>query len=848
MKACFINTLFFWISCLALSAQEDVPIQSYSIDATNRIQIEVNAADDYYYVLWVRHNPSDIFSQPVKMARGKMGPLILQEALLAYPIDHYKVVRYPISQPHDLDKDGQNDMEEFQHPDNQSPFNPAKNVDHVNGSVTIAHHTIFKAFSYIGTEGIKDSSLHNTEFVKFYITYMDTDHPKIWFINNETHKAHWQFVNAIQMIRRNTGEMRGRIVYHPNVISPNGKPGLYRFDFQATDRFSFDQIQRANELIAANLPFIRNNLAYYATNAGLEMYHLEKTLYDQSRVQVVFEEDVINDEFDYLAMNISEGYGLLRAYDAERKFNQRDIVVLNSLPNDLPRVAGIITTVPQTPLSHVNVRALQDDIPNAFVRHALELDSVTALLDKYVFYRAGPINFQLREASIEEVNTFFDTGQKDIRRRRPERDLTITTIRSLDDIHFEEAGSFGSKCANLATMRQFDLPGDLFPDGFGIPFYFYHEFMKYNNFYDRIDAMLSGEDFQKDFIIQDSLLNDLRRDIRKGDMPQWMMEALTELQVSFPAHASIRCRSSSNNEDLPGFSGAGLYNSKTQHPHEGHISKSVKQVYASLWNFRAFVEREFHHIDHKYVAMGVLCHPNYSDELANGVGVSRDPLYETEGTYYLNSQIGEDLVTNPEEASTPEEILLDIIPYTDDDYLVLNYSNKTQIGEKIMSDAHLDELRVYLTVIHDNFEGLYEVESPDDFAMEIEYKVMSDDRLNIKQARPWSGYWLNQMESEDKIHQKPISRPVVYPNPLAESASVSWEVWQDSDVQLLITDGSGRLIAQKYLGHFKPGNHAFILDRRTLSSVPSTNVFYISLVANHCGKGIISTVPVVRRP
>ena len=34
----------------------------------------------------------------------------------------------------------------------------------------------------------------------------------------------------------------------------------------------------------------------------------------------------------------------------------RDIVIYDTLPNDLPRVAGIMTTVPQTPLSHVNLR------------------------------------------------------------------------------------------------------------------------------------------------------------------------------------------------------------------------------------------------------------------------------------------------------------------------------------------------------------------------------------------------------------------------------------------------------------------------------------------------------------
>ena len=214
------------------------------------------------------------------------------------------------------------------------------------------------------------------------------------------------------------------------------------------------------------------------------------------------------------------------------------------------------------------------------------------------------------------------------------------------------------------------------------------------------------------------------------------MNALSELHSVFPEGTSLRCRSSTNNEDLPGFSGAGLYDSYTHHPDEGHLSKSIKQVFASLWNFRAYEARDFYRIDHFTTAMGVLVHPNFADELANGVAVSDDVVYQTVGNYYLNTQVGEDLVTNPEEQSIPEEILMDW--WDSNDYRVVKTSNRTADNERILTDAYLRELSRYLAVIHNKFSQLYgPTGRTADFAMEIEFKITSEGKLSIKQARPW---------------------------------------------------------------------------------------------------------------
>ena len=197
--------------------------------------------------------------------------------------------------------------------------------------------------------------------------------------------------------------------------------------------------------------------------------------------------------------------------------------------------------------------------------------------------------------------------------------------------------------ANLAILRTLGFPDGTVPNGFAVPFYFYDEFMKHNGFYGDIEEMLEDSDFQSDYDTQEKELKKLRKKIKKGETPEWIKTALSDMHATYPQGQSLRYRSSTNNEDLPGFNGAGLYDSKTQHTEETEedgIDKSLKQVYASLWNFRAFSEREFHRIDHLAAMMGVLVHPNYSDELANGVAVSFNPNSGSYHTYYVNTQIG----------------------------------------------------------------------------------------------------------------------------------------------------------------------------------------------------------------
>ena len=493
-------------------------------------------------------------------------------------------------------------------------------------------------------------------------------------------------------------------------------------------------MELVHTVFAANVPLINDNLAFWIRSVSLRAYQDDLPLYRSSRINILFDDDIYG-ETDFLALNQAAGYGLLRELDADERPHPRDIVIYEALPNDLPRVSGIISSVPQTPLSHVNLRALQDGVPNAFIADALENDDISDLIGSHVYYSVTDSGYTIRAATQAEVEAHF-ASSRPARTQTPQRDLTVTTITPLSDIDFDDWDAFGVKAANVAVLGTLEFPEGTVPDGFAIPFYFYDEFMKHNDLYDDIEEMLADSDFQTDYDTMASKLKKLRKKIKKAEVPEWIETALTTMHGNYQDGQSLRYRSSTNNEDLPNFNGAGLYDSKTQHPEETEedgISKSLKQVYASLWNFRAFLERDFHRIDHSASAMGVLVHPNYSDERVNGVAVSVDPVTGTWSSYYVNAQVGEDLVTNPEVNSVPEELLLN----PGGGYTLLALSNQVPRGDLLMTDDQMAQLRRHLVTIHDRFAELYGVRSGERFAMEIEFKVTSDNVLAIKQARPW---------------------------------------------------------------------------------------------------------------
>ena len=707
--------------------------------AVTAVPIVVASTTADYFVLYVRHTVGETTTVevPVLVTLGKADTTTLAENVEALPGERYRVEKYLIADPADVDGDCVDDITELGDPVGMNPVNPAPAIAFSDGAVAIPDRETFETLAF------------HQETVKFVLIGMDTDRPGVYFSATDTHRGHPSFLDAVGIDRDQSGLVTGWIVHDSKLVAPDGSQGVYYYQLLPRNTGAgFSLLSRSYTLLAASMPLLDENLALHISNDELRSLRSSLSLYRESRIALVFDDDVLRGA-DFLALNPGEGFGLLRSLDPDERPTPRDVVIYETLPNNLPRVAGIISTVPQTPLSHVNLRAVQDGIPNAFIRNALEDTDIEPLIGSYVHYTvtqqlrpllAGsppgpPDGWALRAATLAQVEAHY-AASRPSQAQTPEFDLSVTGIKPLSEIGFEDWKAFGVKAANVAVLGTLGFPAGTVPAGFAIPFYFYDEFMKHNDFYTRIDTMLADPDFQSKFDTQDDMLDDLRDDIKDAETPPWIIAAIVEMNEGFSEGINRRYRSSTNNEDLPGFNGAGLYDSKSQKPSEDEddLAKSLKEVYASLWNFRAFIERDFHRIDHKAAAMGVLVHPSYQDELANGVAVSFDPIYGGDERYYVNTQLGEDLVTNPDAQSVPEEILLH---RSGGNYSVLATSNQVPPGQLLMRNSQLNQLADRLTVIHDHFKALYNPAPDEPFAMEIEFKITSEDILAIKQARPW---------------------------------------------------------------------------------------------------------------
>jgi hypothetical protein len=455
----------------------------------------------------------------------------------------------------------------------------------------------------------------------------------------------------------------------------------------------------------------------------------------------------------YQPLTPAVGYGRLRFIPAAElegaALGPQVIVITDDVPNDIAFVGGLITEAFQAPLAHVNVLSEARGTPNMALRHAHSDTRVAPLLDKLVRLEVGTGEFLLREASAEEAAAFYASRMPQGPRLSPAHDDSLRGVQPLARHGIASALTIGSKAAQLAELARVDMASPACSEGgvplhtpanaFAVPFAHYTEHFNASGAARKLTELLADASFHADASQRALGLGAVRRLILEYPVDEKLRYELALAVRQRFGEGVVRFRSSSNMEDLDTFNGAGLHTSSgasLASDAEVTLDDALRIVWSSLWNDRAYDEREAGHLEQTAARMGVLVHDRFDGEAAQGVAISRNLLDVTRSDiYYINAQHGEASVTNPAPGVTTEQLLYIWPPRSPE---IAYQSHSSLRDEAVLSLEETRALACSLAAIHQHFRALIDPLGKDrTFAMQIEWKLEHGTRaLAIKQARP----------------------------------------------------------------------------------------------------------------
>jgi hypothetical protein len=614
-----------------------------------------------------------------------------------------------------------------------------------------------------------DSSIPGALSVKTVVDRLDGE--SLYFQNSEQYPIHWDFASAhlsgggLPYVPE-LAQFNGTEYYSPDrrfilgAVSFYEGPGVYAYEISPYDTASAEMVTTAYRKIKENAYFGRE-LYFHPTSTTIET-QVVPALPDDV---LVITTDELFEGVEYQPYNLGTTTGLLRFRTAAEVDGQytpfRELVVLDEVPNDISITAGIITGVFQTPLAHINVLSINRGTPNMAVKDAQNHPDLVALQDKWVELVVGPFDWTIREITQEEADAWWEANKPEPL-EVPEPDLAYAELLPVEEVVVDgeplpdelAAGivRFGAKGTNYAAL--YDV-GAAVPvqNAYLIPFHWYQAHMEANGLHAQVVTMLEDPQWS-DPAFRSAELEALKVQIVEAPLdPAFLQLVFDQGNALFDnsdPEVGWRFRSSTNAEDLGTFTGAGLYASHTGDPEFGRdtdaedtVAWAIKSTWASLWNPRAYEEREYYSIDHLKIAMGLLATPNFPAEEANGVAITNN-IFDTSGlepAFYVNVQRDDYSVVLPELGFVPDAYL-HFFNLPGSPVVYISHSNLIPDGETILTPVQINELGVALDAIHNFFRPAFGNEPGVWYGMDVEFKfddkdTPGDPQLYIKQARPF---------------------------------------------------------------------------------------------------------------
>ncbi|MBX3243243.1 MAG: hypothetical protein KF685_02100 [Acidobacteria bacterium] len=560
------------------------------------------------------------------------------------------------------------------------------------------------------------------------------DGNKVYYVNSLRYRFHKDFLLATYLVPR------GADVFNPVYIDEDRRFIVGSVAWQQTvekwtweiwegDMATAEHLKTAHEVL--NKTFFQP-LSYKPNSTRQE--DLSKNI----GIARVLQSE-INKNQEYLALNPGKAVGrihIIETLDDTVEIGDNEIVVLKELPMSLPPVRGIIVAKPSSPLSHVNVLAKGWGIPNVYIKDADKL-----FKDKHSFVwelEATLTGYKFNPVDLDALREKFESPDQQI----PPVDLSVKTLSGLHEMRKTDSVAFGSKAANLGEIIHAKVPDITVPGGYSVPFYWYDKFIKDNGLDKMIDEMLDEYEFIHNPRHRRKRLEELRNAIQKGKFdPVLRRQVLSKWNTQLK-YAPVFVRSSSNTEDLPNFSGAGLYSSVFNVRTSANLTEAIKKVWGSLWKFEAYEARVRNYVSHEDVYMSAMIQVGV-DMRKGGVLITKDPYKpESDDAIYISAVCGHNsnVVNN---TGLPEQVIL---MTATDSISVMTLSDQTsslrfalggdmrQTSDKcadakgrVLTDTEIRRISKAAITIRDIF---------DNGTQDIEWGMINT-RLYIVQARPY---------------------------------------------------------------------------------------------------------------
>ncbi|CAN5591762.1 hypothetical protein BH24ACI3_BH24ACI3_12110 [soil metagenome] len=561
------------------------------------------------------------------------------------------------------------------------------------------------------------------------------DGNKVYYINSRRFRFHKDFLSATYLVRLGTD------VYDSVYINEDRRFIVGSVAWQRTVEKWTWEIWEGDQATADHLKAAHKALndSFFAPISYKPNSSRQENVSADLGIPRILQSE-INKNHEYLALNPGKAVGrihIIDKLDDTVEIGDNEIVILKELPMSLPPVRGIIVAKPSSPLSHVNVLAKGWGIPNVYIKDADKL-----FKDKHTFVwelEATMTDYKFNAVDADKLRTEFVSPGQQI----PPVDLSVTKLTTLGEMRKSDSIAFGAKAANLGEILNAKVPDLAVPDGFSIPFHWYDKFMKDNGLDEKAEAMMEEYDFIHVPRYRRQRLEELRNAIQKGKFNAALQREMLVRWRDQLGYAPVFIRSSSNAEDLPNFSGAGLYSTAANVRTGPAFIEGVKKVWASLWKMEAFDARVRNYVSQTDVYMSALVQVGV-DMQKGGVLITKDPfaISNDEEAIYLSAVCGHNsnVVNNK---GIPEQILyrpgpdLVIVKTLSDQVNSLRFAaggDLRQTNDKcagpqgrVLTDADVRRVSKAAIAIRDTFG---------DATQDIEWGIMNG-RLYIFQSRPY---------------------------------------------------------------------------------------------------------------